>query len=207
MKYCLNCNRETDNFKFCCKSCAVTFNNKKRIKKYRYCLKCGEETKNPKFCSTSCAASFNNKTTKKKEDRFCFICGKKLHNRLLKYCSYSCQQKNYSNIAIEKWISGEWDGVVGKEFKVISRYIINYLLKKSEGKCGICKNSTWLGEPIPLEIHHKDGNWKNNKPENLDIICPNCHAMETKNHKFSNKSPDIYRNKVRKEKTYRNIIS
>jgi hypothetical protein len=229
---CINCNKETDNLKFCSQHCSAIFNKRyadesgiirrqKALDEYyfnpNYCGYCGEvidvregkvtQTRKKKFCNSSCAASFNNKTTKKKEDRFCFVCGKKLNKRLKKYCSYHCQQEDYSSIAIGKWISGEWDGTVGKEFKIISNYIRNYLLKESDGRCNICKNSTWLGEPIPLEIHHKDGNWKNNRRENLDVICPNCHALETKNHKFSNKSPDIYRNKVRKEKTYRNITS
>ena len=27
-----------------------------------------------------------------------------------------------------------------------------------------------------LQIHHKDKNWKNNKPENLIMLCKMCHA-------------------------------
>lgn len=28
-----------------------------------------------------------------------------------------------------------------------------------------------------LQIHHIDGNASNNNEENLQVICPNCHAM------------------------------
>ncbi|MFW5895280.1 MAG: HNH endonuclease [archaeon] len=28
-----------------------------------------------------------------------------------------------------------------------------------------------------LEIEHIDGNAKNNREENLDLICPNCHSL------------------------------
>ena len=46
-----------------------------------------------------------------------------------------------------------------------------------EEKCEICKNSTWLENPIKLELHHIDGNNTNNLLENLQILCPNCHSF------------------------------
>lgn len=42
--------------------------------------------------------------------------------------------------------------------------------------CEICKNTTWLGKEIPLQVHHIDGNTKNDDINNLQILCPNCHA-------------------------------
>lgn len=41
--------------------------------------------------------------------------------------------------------------------------------------CGI--EGVWLGEPLPLEVDHVDGNWRNNRVENLRLLCPNCHAI------------------------------
>ena len=40
-------------------------------------------------------------------------------------------------------------------------------------KCGL---SEWLGQPISLELHHKDGDRYNNILENFELLCPNCHA-------------------------------
>ncbi len=37
----------------------------------------------------------------------------------------------------------------------------------------------WEGQPIPLELHHMDGDNTNNALPNLQILCPNCHAMTT----------------------------
>jgi hypothetical protein len=28
-----------------------------------------------------------------------------------------------------------------------------------------------------VEVEHIDGNWRNNLPENLTLLCPNCHAL------------------------------
>lgn len=50
-----------------------------------------------------------------------------------------------------------------------------------EKKCEICGNDSWMGKPIPLEIHHKDCNRFNNNFDNLQILCPNCHAQQPGN--------------------------
>jgi predicted HNH restriction endonuclease len=34
-----------------------------------------------------------------------------------------------------------------------------------------------LGNPIPLELHHIDGDKTNNTLENFQLLCPNCHAL------------------------------
>jgi 5-methylcytosine-specific restriction endonuclease McrA len=41
--------------------------------------------------------------------------------------------------------------------------------------CGIIDE--YNGKPLTLEIHHIDGNKKNNVLENLQILCPNCHSQ------------------------------
>ena len=46
-----------------------------------------------------------------------------------------------------------------------------------EKKCESCNLSDWLGQPIPLELDHIDGNKYNNSLNNLKILCPNCHAL------------------------------
>ena len=48
-------------------------------------------------------------------------------------------------------------------------------------KCELCGLTEWLGHPIPLEIHHKDCDKFNNELSNLQILCPNCHALQDGN--------------------------
>lgn len=50
-----------------------------------------------------------------------------------------------------------------------------------ERKCERCDGAEWLGEPIPLELHHKNGNRQDNRDENIDLLCPNCHALTDNN--------------------------
>lgn len=44
-------------------------------------------------------------------------------------------------------------------------------------KCMHCKKTKWMNNKIPLELHHIDGNNKNNQLSNLSLLCPNCHAL------------------------------
>lgn len=46
-----------------------------------------------------------------------------------------------------------------------------------EERCECCGLSTWMGKPIPLELHHKDFNHYNNSLDNLQILCSNCHMQ------------------------------
>lgn len=44
-------------------------------------------------------------------------------------------------------------------------------------KCENCNLSMWQGQEIPLQVHHIDGNHYNNVLDNLQLLCPNCHAQ------------------------------
>lgn len=46
-----------------------------------------------------------------------------------------------------------------------------------EHRCECCGLTEWLGKPIPLELHHIDGDRTNNTLENYQLLCPNCHAF------------------------------
>lgn len=50
-------------------------------------------------------------------------------------------------------------------------------------KCESCGIIEWQSKPLALEIHHIDGNSKNNDLSNLQLLCPNCHS-QTDNFRF-----------------------
>lgn len=48
-------------------------------------------------------------------------------------------------------------------------------LNKCENpECGI---SNWHGKTLILQLHHINGNHNDNRLENLQLLCPNCHSL------------------------------
>ena len=69
--------------------------------------------------------------------------------------------------------------ILTKDSTYQSYKLLQRLIKENvkEYKCEICGNSEWMGKPIPLQLHHIDGEHTNNELSNLQILCPNCHAQ------------------------------
>jgi DNA-binding CsgD family transcriptional regulator len=44
-------------------------------------------------------------------------------------------------------------------------------------RCESCGISEWRGRPLSLELHHANGDGSDNRLENLQILCPNCHSQ------------------------------
>jgi hypothetical protein len=164
---------------------------KKLNKTCRFCgKKISYKNRRNLFCNHSCAAFYMNNGIKGKWKPLpnCKICGDTVSSHSNIYCSRDCYIKGLKDKNIKEWLEGKKDGVNGKNHSM-AHFIRNYLLKKVNYKCEECG---W-GEiniytfNVPLEIHHKDGNYKNNKKSNLKVLCPNCHSL-TKTHGSLNKN-------------------
>ena len=106
----------------------------------------------------------------------CLHCNKKISKRRM-YCSTYCEKEYKSHLYIKKWKRGIVDGRVGKTGT--SRYIYRFIFKKYKEQCSRCgwKEINKYSGRTTLELEHKDGNFMNNKEENLDLLCPNCHSL------------------------------
>lgn len=166
------------------------------------CKNCGkpipfEERNRKDFCNHSCSASYNNKGICRNgnplpEHSYCLNCGKEI-NRGKKFCDHDCQFEYQYKEYIKQWKENKVDGRKG--MYDISSHIRRYFFEKYNSSCQICgwnKINPYTGK-VPLQLHHIDGDCLNNKEENLQLLCPNCHSL-TENFGSSNKnSSRIYR--------------
>lgn len=138
------------------------------------------------FCNSSCAAKYNNPIHRVKSEKLCLHCGKPLINRCNKFCNLACfTEYQYVNITLPLFYKGGIDK---------NSTLRKILFKLYGEKCMDCDTgSQWNGKPLTLEVHHIDENSDNCMPENLRLLCPNCHSQN--NNSVGNKS---------KKKTKRN---
>jgi 5-methylcytosine-specific restriction endonuclease McrA len=148
-----------------------------------------------KFCSMSCSATyFNLRRERKWSSLSCLNCGESGNNYggKSKFCSLNCSGSYRSKELVESWLSGKESG--SQKNGGLKGSIRNYLLEKAKYSCSECgwnKVNEKTGKS-PLEVDHIDGDAFNNRPENLRILCPNCHSL-TPTFKALNRSTRINR--------------
>jgi len=154
------------------------------IEKYKsspkLCLRCKEplsyEKRKNKYCSHSCAASTSNSERPKKEDRrfTCIVCGADgvdyKFGDTRKFCSYECNNKYKADKTYFEWMSGI-------SAPVTTLALRSLLVRRDGYACAECGVSDWNGKQLTLEVEHKDGNWRDNGPGNICLLCPNCHSQ------------------------------
>lgn len=113
------------------------------------------------FCSLTCSAVSQRKETP------CIVCNKPILAQFhKKTCSRSCANINRTGI--------KYTGRAPKD-KVKSQRALKVRLIAARGK--VCERCGYDRYKI-LQVHHKNRDRNNNKLDNLELICPNCHCIE-----------------------------
>ncbi len=110
--------------------------------------------------------------------QYCQITFKYGRNRAGKFCSNECCAAHRKQNNLEQWLSGSSEGIQNLSRR-LSCGVRNYLIEQAGNKCSQCgwdKVNPVSGK-CPLEVDHIDGNSENCSPENLRVLCPNCHAL------------------------------
>lgn len=124
--------------------------------------------KQRRFCTKSCANKAEPRRKSKNYNHVCVVCGVTFKGYKAKFCSHNCRAKNIKDNVLERFKKGE----------VNHRPTIRKCLSQIKGyKCVKCGISNWNNLPITLQVNHIDGNPGNHSPDNVELICPNCHTQ------------------------------
>ncbi len=110
-------------------------------------------------------------------------------SQLLKKLNLRSCGGNYANMKLilqrlevdcSHWTGQAWSK--GQQLKPWNKYLKNqnlknHIIKEREKECESCKLQVWMSFSIPLELHHINGDRTDNTLENLQLLCPNCHAL------------------------------
>lgn len=138
-----------------------------------YCLiGCGNpvfsRSSKAKYCSHACAKRrFEHRRPN------CAGCGKRIKRHQYKYCSLPCQRAHDFQTRAAQLEAGTYSPYTCNRF--IRRYLVHHLGEKC-ARCGWAERHPKTGR-IPIEVEHIDGDWQNNRPDNLTLLCPNCHSL------------------------------
>lgn len=102
-------------------------------------------------------------------------------------------------------IKYELNEILKENFLYNSTRLKDRLFKEGykDKKCENCGLTEWLGNEIPLDLHHINGNHTDNRIENLQILCGNCHKLT---HNYGGKNIKTHVKKDKKCKTCSNIL-
>ena len=103
---------------------------------------------------------------------------KKLNEFNVDYSHFTGQGWN-KELKFKPKIAKKLEDIMTKDSNYQSYKLLHRLISEGvkEWKCECCELTEWNGQPIPLELHHIDGDRSNNTKENLQILCANCHSQ------------------------------
>lgn len=141
------------------------------------CLNCKKEISRGKFCSNQCQADYNWEIKKNqiRTNGIESLSPKEVHNTQTYELKDRCQKnRNLKALIIDDNPHGEtgracWHCGWEEENPFTKKRV------KGRRANGLYDNR--FVSNIPTQLNHIDGNPFNNKLDNLEIVCPNCHSL------------------------------
>ncbi len=132
---------------------------------------------NGKFCSRICASKHNSQKRKSVPNLKCSnpICNNMLYRNESKI--KACKSNLFFCCRKCKDISQRIGGLVSiqpSHYGIINTNYRDVAFRNYPHQCNECLYDKHIEI---LQVHHKDGNRNNNTLQNLQILCPNCHAI------------------------------
>lgn len=136
----------------------------------------GKPDSKRRFCSIIC----NGNSTQIRIPITCPGCRKVFLpvNGTVRYCSISCSHKYAYHRFIAEWLAGAHNVTTSDS---TNKRIRRYLFEINDSRC-LRPHCRW-GEvhpvtgKVPLTVNHINGDPYDNRPENVELICPNCHSL------------------------------
>lgn len=132
-----------------------------------------------KFCGHVCSARYTNRRrTRRGTRKACELCKTQFSptRQAQRFCSAACAVRYRREAYIAAWKAGQ---IAGGTWAGVSS-IVRWWLLSTRGmrceRCGWAEVNTATGA-VPVQVDHRDGNPNNHRPENLQILCPNCHSL------------------------------
>ena len=155
----------------------------------KICPKCNSEhEKEGKYCCRSCANSrvFSEESKEKKRKANVEFYNSMSKEEQLEYNKKRIESYDFpaaQKMVQEKNRQRAWS----KPYEEMSHDSLRKrLLFERNYTCEDCgTGNVYNGKPLSLELDHVDGNNRNNRIENLRILCPNCHS-QTPTHRAKN---------------------
>jgi hypothetical protein len=142
----------------------------------KVCPKCNSSHNKPGiYCSRKCANSrvWSDESKKKRSDALKKFIADNPEWKEKQAATIQARTEVLKETLFNKGLANFLAGNI-KDRSIVRKWLI-----KTRGEqCECCNHlPEWNGKYLALQVHHVNGKNKDNRPNNLQLLCPNCHTQ------------------------------